>query len=175
MWEKMMYHQQSENRSRGLRWRIVVHRWAQLRSYIWSLFTSSADSPFHFEHVAWDSYQEIRSSGPSSQHNSHPSCTGSDLEWEEKHDIYSVTKIFGATLAGRFCLFVSSYFQPNFSLLLVFIPSTIIYISSSVFCQGSYLNVFVTLKQEVQKFDNWSPGILVILGISENLHARICL
>lgn len=40
----------------------------------------TADSPFHFAHAASDSYQEKRSSGPSFLRNSHPSCTGSDLQ-----------------------------------------------------------------------------------------------
>lgn len=31
-------------------------------------------------HAAWDSYLEKRSSGLSFLHNSHPSCTGLDLE-----------------------------------------------------------------------------------------------
>lgn len=43
-------------------------------------FVFSADSPFHCVHVAWDSYLEKRSSGRSFLHNSHPSCTGLDLE-----------------------------------------------------------------------------------------------
>lgn len=52
---------------------------------VWTLFVPS-DSPFHCAHAAWDSYRERCSSGPSSQRNSPPSCTGLDLEERRSHN-----------------------------------------------------------------------------------------
>lgn len=46
-------------------------------------------------HAAWDSYLEKRSSGLSFLHNSHPSCTGLDLEEYKMldYDIFMVHSI----------------------------------------------------------------------------------